>query len=609
MNESRPIYNRKKRWYDGLSGYMGKLAKWGAVLVLLGLVGVVCFASFYGWRASQYDMAEVKFHPAGTQVYYDDGQSMGSPFGRDRIVIRYDQLPQHFIEALLAREDESFASHNGIDFSAIVRSILRNTKDMSYTQGGSTITMQLARNVYELGRQRTLDRKFLEMAIAMKIEGTYSKGEILESYLNRIYFGAGAYGVGDAARIYFGKQVSELGVGEGAMLAGIIRGPSKYNPFANEKLAVAQRNETLDRMVDAGYLEAETAARVKGETLVLSANNTNFQASYPLRWIKREIESLFAPGDGEEFVEEEDLGVYIQSSFHLPLQRHVERTVETTLRELEASEGWPLPPRSEDSVHCIQAAVMAVKPNTGFIQALVGGRDPMAGKEIWGELELPMGVLFSPVIYAAASEASQFIVEGDPFETAKKLKREDIVKMAGNAGITGDLPKGEILAGGLFSRRVMDSIPLLLTFYNGGYRPELHSIRSAVTPKGNILHVSPFLKKREWREPDIAPDVARIVYGLSPFAVKKKSSLPIKRVRAPYIGSRGVFFALIHKDISVFVWLGQEPIKGDALKNPKFVTNLMDAADLLATRILGFVVPLPLEEVSEPQKPARNSRR
>lgn len=196
--------NRRKRWYD-LFGLLPR--NLGRLLLWLGLIPIafIIVLLVYAWRADQYELDEVLAPLENCAAYDRNGQWIGTLTDHDRVYVARNELPDNLVNAFIAREDEAFFDHGGIVYSSIIRSICRNLTTLSYAQGASTITMQLARNCYELGG-KTLDRKVLEMAVARRIEGKYSKDEILTAYLNRIYFGQQCYGIVQAADLYFGKK-------------------------------------------------------------------------------------------------------------------------------------------------------------------------------------------------------------------------------------------------------------------------------------------------------------------------------------------------------------------------------------------------------------------
>ena len=181
-------------------------------------------------------------------VYDMDGQVWGRMQGENRVPVELEKVSPLFIASLLAREDTRFFSHGGVDPMGLARAVVRTAQGKQ--QGGSTLTQQLARNSFdELGQRKSIDRKLLEVFVSRRIEKAYSKEQILEHYMNRIYFGSGVYGIEMASKAYFGKSASQLTLSEAAMIAGIIRAPTKASPFTNHKRATAERDMVLDRLL------------------------------------------------------------------------------------------------------------------------------------------------------------------------------------------------------------------------------------------------------------------------------------------------------------------------------------------------------------------------
>ena len=179
----------------------------------------------------------------------------------DENFIRYDGLPEFYINAVISTEDRKFETHNGVKLSSIIRALLYDVRTLSFDQGGSTITQQVAKNIWFTGEKR-IERKFAELYAAFSLEKALSKREIFELYVNSIYFGSGYYGVADAARGYFSKDVSELSDYECAMLAGLPNAPSAYSPDASPELARQRLLVVLDSMKDNGVLTEEQAEMV-----------------------------------------------------------------------------------------------------------------------------------------------------------------------------------------------------------------------------------------------------------------------------------------------------------------------------------------------------------
>ncbi|HZJ17306.1 MAG TPA: biosynthetic peptidoglycan transglycosylase, partial [Chthoniobacteraceae bacterium] len=202
----------------------------------------------YAFWASTFNIEDVQHMRERSTVFDMDGKIYSRLAGENRIVVPATKIAKTFQEALLAREDARFYKHRGLDPIGIVRALTRNVTRGSASEGASTITQQLARNSFPLGG-KTLHRKLLEAFVALRIEQKYSKDEILEFYMNRIYFGPGGYGIETAALSYFGKHADALTLGESAMIAGIIRAPSFFSPFTNLPGAAKQRDQVLARMV------------------------------------------------------------------------------------------------------------------------------------------------------------------------------------------------------------------------------------------------------------------------------------------------------------------------------------------------------------------------
>ena len=244
-----------KRWLpECLHGPVRLLVQ----LAVLGLLVLSAVAFFYFMLAMRFDMDEVARLPAGTTFYDRKGVEIAAPGGSGRKLVKRTDLPDFLVKSLQAREDARFFDHHGVDVRGLVRATVRNLKDRDFTQGASTLSMQLARNSFKM-KQKSLHRKFLEIALTLRVESRYTKDEILTHYLNRIYFGAGADGIEQAARTYFGKATRDLTDGECALIVGIIRGPHCFSPFRNLDAALEQRDQTLTRMVAMGFIDPPAA--------------------------------------------------------------------------------------------------------------------------------------------------------------------------------------------------------------------------------------------------------------------------------------------------------------------------------------------------------------
>src|ERR1700736_4582667 len=232
------------------SGKIGsKLFRYGWKIGLLALIaaGGLSILLFYAGWAATFDMKKVGQMPERNTVFDIDGKIYSRLAGANRLKVSLNEVSPLFIDALLAREDTRFYQHPGIDWHGIMRALVRDVLSASAKEGASSITQQLARNSLPLGG-RTLSRKFLEAMVALRIEEKFTKQQILELYVNRIYFGSGCYGVETASQAYFGKNASKLNLSEAALLSGLIRSPNRFSPLKNPEGAALQRDAVLDRM-------------------------------------------------------------------------------------------------------------------------------------------------------------------------------------------------------------------------------------------------------------------------------------------------------------------------------------------------------------------------
>src|SRR5438270_5542259 len=240
------------------------LFRYGWKITLFLLLAGAAFAVFlfYGTWAQTFDMKNVGEMPERNTVYDVDGKIYSRLAGANRLKVSLSEVSPYFIAAVLAREDTRFYEHKGIDWRGVLRALTRDILSMSAKEGASSLTMQLARNSLPLGGH-TFSRKFLEAMVALRIERDFTKQQILELYINRIYFGAGCYGVETASQAYFGKNASKLNLSEAALLAGLIRSPNRFSPLKNPEGAMAQRDAVLGRMVELKKITAGQAQQAK----------------------------------------------------------------------------------------------------------------------------------------------------------------------------------------------------------------------------------------------------------------------------------------------------------------------------------------------------------
>ncbi len=352
-----------------------------------------------------------------SKVFAADGRFITELGLERRTLIRLDQIPKHLVDAVIATEDRRFYSHAGIDYYRIMGSALRNLRAGSYVQGFSTITMQLARNVFSdrISREKTLLRKLKEGKVARAIERRYSKQKILELYLNQVYLGNGAYGIETAAQRYFGKSVRDVSLAEAAMLAGLLKGPERYNPRRFADRAIQRRNTVLEVMRRAGVIKSDEASLAKSFPLQLAQRTESGDiAPYFIEWVRTQLLEHF----GDRLYDE---GLRVYTSLDVDIQGAAERSLENQLAAIEAGRHGPYKHLTYEAYTArsaeggqtgaanspyLQGAFVAVDPRTGAVRAMVGGRDFGDSKfnRAVQALRQP-GSTFKPVMYAAAIHA------------------------------------------------------------------------------------------------------------------------------------------------------------------------------------------------------------
>ena len=319
----------------------------------------------------------------------------------DREPVKSEEIPENLKKAFLATEDVRFYQHIGIDYRGVMRAMWENITHRAVAEGGSTITQQLARNAY-LNQERTFSRKIQEMFLALKIEHRHTKEEILEMYLNQIYFGRGVYGIQAASKYYFNKNVKDLDLNECAMLAGIPKSPNHYSPLNNLEEAQKRKAVVLQQMAKYGFISSSTAQKTAKQEihLVQSAPKEVGDAYYFINYVKQTIIDKY----GDDGLYKGGLKIY--TTLDMDMQRAAEAAMKN-LPEMNEANGLKQP----------QGALVAIEPHSGYIKAMVGGR----GTDLFNRAALAErqpGSAFKPFVYAAALESGytpDSIVADTPF--------------------------------------------------------------------------------------------------------------------------------------------------------------------------------------------------
>jgi penicillin-binding protein 1B len=533
------------------------------------------------------------------------------PHREQRELVRLDEVPRQVIDAILSVEDQRFEEHHGLDPIRIVGAMLANLRAGGTVQGGSTLTQQLVKNFF-LTPERSLRRKLREAAISLLVEARYSKDEILECYLNEIYLaqrgGTEVHGVGEASRLYFGKPVQELDVAEAALIAAVIPGPNAISPYKNPERALARRDLVLDLMHEQGRIDDATWTFAKAEPLRLSAITPEpGEARYFLDVLRRQLPEVYANEELSKVLSKEGLRIY--STLDLRLQRAAARALRDGLDGLEKR--FPKL-KAEESDKRIQGCVIALRPATGEVLALVGGRDYGQSQfDRCTQARRQMGSVFKPFVYMAALEpgtrgptitlASH--LDDEPVSIAtpsgpwtpvnydKKFRGnvsvrtalenslnvptvrlsqevgiDAIADLARRFGIESPLPLVPSLALGVADVAPIEVARAYAAIANGGVRPEIRTFEDAFDAQGN-----PVSRPEPSSERVIDAGTAFLGVSLLEGVVDRGTAASVRSagIEGAVAGKTGTtddgrdaWFAGFTPDLVVVVWVGfDEPRK------------------------------------------------
>ncbi|TAE75972.1 MAG: penicillin-binding protein [Verrucomicrobia bacterium] len=488
MSTWHPI-RKTPAWLAWMPDWLKTTLMWslkiGLVVSLVGLTIVI----YYFSKAARFDLAEVADMPARTTILDRHGKELGSGGGNTRRLIQRDDIPNFLVDALRAREDARFFEHGGVDYRGLARATLRNVKDGDFTQGASTLSMQLARNTFEI-RDKSIQRKLLEIALTLRLESRYSKDEILAHYLNRIYFGAGCHGIEQAARTYFGKPTSKLNEAESSLLVGIIRGPHIFSPFRNLDAAKAQQSEVLARMKTMGLLDDSEVQRIKKIPISLVPQEARVsERSYALEAIQKELQTIL---DDEDI---RDGGLTVRATLDAAWQLRLETDLSESLRRIEASKTWRYPVHARHQAGTepayLQCSAITLETKTGGILALIGGRDYLDSRfDRSTGARRDLGAAFEPWIAAAAAERGRLVLPGKPVQTGRQIGPKETIRIARRCGITGPFQATEDLFRGSAAATPLELATGLATLGNEGKRPRPFLIQSITSAEGKTLYTA-----------------------------------------------------------------------------------------------------------------------
>jgi penicillin-binding protein 1B len=514
----------------------------------------------------------------------------------DRVLIKIDQVPPYLVETLVAVEDREFFSHFGVSPKGIARAIWVNATAGQLRQGGSTLTQQLVKNFY-LTNERSLTRKATEAMMAVLLELHYEKKDILEAYLNEVFLGQdgqrAVHGFGLASQYFFSQPLSELKLDQVALLVGMVKGPTYYNPRRHPERALERRNLVLDLLAEQGVASAEEVAAAKQKPLGITQRGTLADSSFPafLDLVKRQL---------REDYQEQDLteeGLRIFTSFDPIMQLKAESALVETLKRLSGRKG----------VDQVEAGMVVTSPENGEVQAVIGSRQPrFAGFNRALDAVRPIGSLIKPAVYLTALERpSQYtltsLLEDQPFSikgadgqvwspqnydrkahgtiylyqglvnsynlSTAKLGMEvgvpEVLKTLRRLGVDQEWPAYPSMLLGAGGLSPMNVANMYQTLANGGFNTPLRSIRNVLTADGEPLKRYPFQIQQRFDSGAIyllqnamkrtmSEGTGRSVYNQLP------RSLALAGKTGTSNDSRDSWFAGFSQDVLAVVWLGRD---------------------------------------------------
>src|SRR5580692_7821291 len=501
-DDSPPRQPRKKKRAGKQRSGFGKLIYWGAVLALWAVIAAIGLLVWIGAHLPPIQSLEIPKRPPSVLILGLNGATLATRGDMGGAEVPLRDLPDFAPKAFVAIEDRRFYSHHGIDPFGILRAGIRDVLHRGPAEGGSTLTQQLAKNLF-LTQERTITRKLQEAVLALWLEHKFSKAQILDLYLNRVYFGSGAYGIEGAAQRYFGKSARQLTLPEAAMLAGLVQSPSRLAPNRNPEGAQRRASMVINAMAEQNMISQDAAKRALANPARAIKPSGGGSANYVADWVMDAVDDL---------VGQVDQDITVQTTIDPALQTAAEQSLDDTL----AQKG--------DKLNISQGALVAMTPD-GVVRALVGGRnyaDSQYNRAI--DARRQPGSSFKPFVYLTALEhglTPDTIREDAPI-SVKGWKPENyereylgpvtltqalanslntvsvrltlevgpnaVTRTAYRLGIESKLEPNASIALGTSEVSVLEMVSAYATFANGGLATAPHVVQRIRSADGKVLY-------------------------------------------------------------------------------------------------------------------------
>ncbi|MBZ5763010.1 MULTISPECIES: transglycosylase domain-containing protein [Rhizobium] len=570
------VRNRPQRREGlGFIGLIRRLIYWCLVLALWGGIGVAGIVLYYGSRMPSASTWQIPARPPNVKINAMDGTSLANRGATGGEALALEDMSPFIPEAIVAIEDRRFYSHFGVDPIGLARAFTTNLLTGHTVQGGSTLTQQLAKNLF-LSPDRTMERKVQEVLLALWLEHTYTKDQILAMYLNRVFFGSNAFGVEAASRRYFNKSARDVNLGEAAMLAGLVKAPSKLSPIRDPAAAHARQQVVLQAMRDQGYVTDADIKTALAAPPTRAKSFWNGAQNYAADMVMDQLPGLIGP------IKED---VVVETTIDMAMEAKAEQALGDVLdhdgKKLDAS----------------QAALISVE-GTGAIRAMVGGRDyaeSQYNRAVTAKRQ--PGSAFKPFVYAAAMEmgltptsvrndapikignwtpenyeqkysgvvtlatalahslntiAAQLVMEVGP---------PNVIKLAHRLGIDSELQDNASIALGTSEVSLLELTSSYAAFMNGGYKATPHVITKVTSASGKVLYTANFSDPPRVLSPSVVTNMNYMMEGVMASGTGKAARIPGWQT-AGKSGTtqsfRDALFVGFTNDFTTGVWFGND---------------------------------------------------
>jgi penicillin-binding protein 1A len=560
----------------GFFGFIRRIVYWCIVLGIWAGIGVTGLVVYYGSRMPSASTWAIPDRPPNVKITAVDGSVIANRGTTGGEALALEEMSPYLPEAIVAIEDRRFYSHFGVDPLGLARALVTNVTTGHMVQGGSTLTQQLAKNLF-LSPDRTLERKVQEVLLALWLEQKYTKDQILAMYLNRVFFGSSAYGVEAASRRYFSKSARDVNLGEAALLAGLVKAPSRLSPARDPQAANARAQVVLQAMRDQGFISGDEVKTAMSQTPAKAKRYWSGAGHYVADMVMDELPGLI--GDVKE-------DVIVDTT----IDKGLEKRAEQSLGDVLAKDGAKL--------DASQAALVSLD-GTGAIRALVGGRD-YADSQFNRAVKAKRqpGSSFKPFVYAAALEKglTPFSVFNDapirigdwtPENYEKKYNGEvtlatalakslntvaaqlvmydgpdQVIKLAHRLGIESDLQPNASIALGTSEVSLMELTGAYAAFMNGGYKATPHVIRRVTTADGSkVLYENTYDSPPRVLSETIAANMNAMMMGVIDQGTGRSAKLPGWQAAGKTgttQNSRDALFVGFTSNLTTGVWFGND---------------------------------------------------